>query len=881
MTILPEDRSKYERLAEFFKKFWNIRADPNEFNTIFKKEFPKKDIEMFVIYFIEKIGQNPNESTFSVNEYMYSLISEDLSIFLADIDLENPNLVIGARKIVEMSKVDSFTSLPIYSERSAKSALNALLVVLLNDNKSEMKKDVMKFSFSTYFSILISSGRLFCPEKFQMVQQMFKEKDPFDCPIHQLPITQIHLVMSLFPCYSMEQLTDKDNYKNLCLLFAVFELINCSNYNVKIINNNNDNRASFHGSFINYYLAKPSYVLSMILASLSKTQFKSGNVIKIHDLFSFNNVDFNPNSYPSFHFYSNFSNNQKFEIFPNFNDDIIFKNKSDHSEEEEENVLHFIYNSRQNSQRPSAVFNFNIVHDQLPNGLFPTYESLEEFLTATPESISIDSLIEDALHYPAFVSEVANIFMQKLKEKDYESVVVLSNQILKRIDDIRLTWIFQLVFFPIMNEMYECLKEIDNDSQFEVIFYLFYSFYDGCTKIGDDKVIKELYKFISKIDEPFRSFLENSLSENDELIVYQNDYLDNEKPINRLINSLKRYKETNDIDIDELIKYPYLLLSAFLWGVKTVHQNSLKLLSIKFPNYKILKRLFVYLSSCHQEQTKKSQSSIFFSIPIKEYSTELLMRFPPSYGTELHLILQQNIACLASYSFSIKKVQGVIISWRAWIKTFSIKKFVITLIEALILNEEGKLDHMKTRNGFIFAVTLLTTAFINPIKSNICSSISNHQMQFDSETNKFVKVQNKSLGNDFIDFNADDDFKIALWTAIEFVNDYDGTFTDGMGIASFCLLLIIVLKNDWKSEYKKVLSFILKSMEDSNWKSLKYSFATNFLYISLSILEVQELLKIDMFDSDFLQVNWRFAINYFYLHSEVKRLQESNVISLD
>lgn len=876
MEQVDENIAKFEKLGEFCKKIWNIRCSPEEFSELMKKEFPQKDIEMFLIYFVEKVGQNPNKSDLSIKEYMFSIISEDLSVVFADLDLENPYLVLGAQKIIEMIKVDSFNALPVYSERSSKTALNALLVVLLNENKAEMKKGVSQLSCSSYFSILISSGRLFHSEKYKTAQMLFKEKDPFDCPNHQLPITQAHLVMALFPSYSMKQLTDNDNYKNLFSFFSIFQLISNDNLNIKIINNN-PNQVQIYSAFINYYLKRPAYILSYFLVNFPKREIHSNSVIQIYDIYSsFKNTEnVNLNKDTSFHFYPNYLyNNDEISFFePNDKNDVSVDYKE---------ALHKFYDMNKSDEKPSAVFNFNIIHEHLPNGLFPTFESSIDFLNAKPEIISIETLIDDGLHYPALVPDVANIFMNTLVERNIDSAVILSKQILKRIDDIRITWTAQLVFFPIMTELYECLKEIENEIQFEILFYLFISFFEGCTKLGDEDIFNALRKFISRIDEPFRLYLENLLNQSDELIVCQ-DYLTSIRPIDRLINSLKLFNDTNDFDNFELIKYPYLFHCAFIWGIKTVHQNSLKLLSLKFPEYRILKRQLVYLSYCHQNMkdlSVKNRSTIFFTVPSSDYSFELLTRFPPYKESELRSILLNNLVLLSTNNVEIKQIQAMIIAWRSWIKIFSIEKFVLILIETIVWSGDDKTDQMKTRNSFIFAERVLATVLLNPIKTNTCLSVDD-RMTFDMKTKKFVKRESTFSINQSSFTNADNSFKIALWTVLEYVKNYQGSFYDGMGFASFCLLLIISIKNDWKSEYKKVLDFIFELINDSSWKTLKYSFCSSFLYISLSILEVQNLVKIDMFGLNFLQVNWRFGINYFFLQSEIKRLKESKVIFIE
>ena len=133
---------KFHKFIEICKSYWNTRGSPIEFRNLVTKEFPPKDIEFFIYIFIQNVGSNPKEFYKSTDEYMLSIISDDPSIMLANLDLNNPSIVTGARKIIQMIKSDSFDSLPVYSEKSAESALNALIIILTNDNKAELKKDI-------------------------------------------------------------------------------------------------------------------------------------------------------------------------------------------------------------------------------------------------------------------------------------------------------------------------------------------------------------------------------------------------------------------------------------------------------------------------------------------------------------------------------------------------------------------------------------------------------------------------------------------------------------------------------------------------------------------------------------------------------------------
>lgn len=181
----------------------------------------------------------------------------------------------------------------------------------------------------------------------------------------------------------------------------------------------------------------------------------------------------------------------------------------------------------------------------------------------------------------------------------------------------------------------------------------------------------------------------------------------------------------------------------------------------------------------------------------------------------------------------------------------------------------------------MIAERILANVFLNSSKSKICFSVDN-LIEFNEETNQFVKIDDfNSLKFDFSNVKIDNNLKRALWTALEFVKNYDGPYYDGVGLASFCLLLNISITNDWKSEFKKALIFCCDMMKESSWKSLKYSFCGNFLHISLSLIDVNDLIDIEMLDLDFLQMDWKFGINFFYIQSEIKRLKELKIISSD
>lgn len=417
-----------------------------------------------------------------------------------------------------------------------------------------------------------------------------------------------------------------------------------------------------------------------------------------------------------------------------------------------------------------------------------------------------------------------------------------------------------------MKSLYELFVEIDDDKHFEILFFLFISFFEGCTNRGDEEINNACYKFISSFDEPFRLYLMNFLNTKNEIFVSEKIDLNSNKPLNKLINFLKICKDTNDFDINEVMKYPYLFMSAYIWGFKTLHPNTKKLLSLKFPSYKILKRFFIFLSACHHNNQGKMDnetsclnmfpSNMFLTVDSSELSYELALKFLPKNQEEIKFILFQQLQDLSLSDFCIKSIKGIIISWRVWIKELSAEMFVLILLKTIIWAGEKDSSQIKTRSIFLYAGKTLTYIVSNPIKTSF-----------------FLEYYNE------INENENDKFLLnALWTTLNFVNCYQGAYDDGLGLASFCLLLIVSLKS-WKSEFEKVLKYNIKMVNESSWKSLKYSFVTDFLFISLSILEIQDLIHIEMFDKDFLQLNWRLAINFFVTQAERKKIKEKETKS--
>ena len=286
MSNKEENEVKFQEFRLFCKQIWNTRESPEIFINHIKELYSKKDIETFFFHFIETLHSKPKKFDISLNDYILSIIADDPSVAFANIDLNNTSLILDIQKIIKICKIDLFNVLPVNSKKSADTALNVLIISLMNENKAEMKKSIQHIAQSTYFSILISSGRLFCIEKYKQAQKLFKMNDPFDCPPFQLPVTQIHLVLALYPDFLMIPFQYHDKFKLSFFVFLIFQLfiLDCSDIKLLITDST---LANAYGLFLNHFLVQPTYLLSYFLNAFPKKHLNSKNIHMVQILLFF------------------------------------------------------------------------------------------------------------------------------------------------------------------------------------------------------------------------------------------------------------------------------------------------------------------------------------------------------------------------------------------------------------------------------------------------------------------------------------------------------------------------------------------------------------------------------------------------------------------
>ena len=253
--------------------------------------------------------------------------------------------------------------------------------------------------------------------------------------------------------------------------------------------------------------------------------------------------------------------------------------------------------------------------------------------------------------------------------------------------------------------------------------------------------------------------------------------------------------------------------------------------------------------------------------------------FPVSDNSEIRQAIIHHLHLISTLDIKLNKFYIIVLSWRAWMNKLSIKKFVILLLETLMWYSEGQNNITKLRNNFLYAQRIIVASFQNPIKTKI-SMYAEDKIKFNTNSNRFEL--NEEIKENINDYQKGDNaLKSVVLFTHEFVSNYQGSYSDGFSIASFCVMLIISIKNNWKNELKKTLELCNTILKKSNFESLQHSYAANILFISMSFMEVQNLINIEMFDLDFLQMNWRFGINYFYIQSEIKKLKQLGIIDIE
>lgn len=796
----------------FCKQQWNNRATPNEFLEAFKETFETKQIKRIFEYFFTLVGIEQKQFSKTLSNYIMEIIKENPATIFYDIDLNDEVQVSGARNVIQLTNPDFYTHLRVNDEVSAKSALNILLVVLKDNDRERLKKLILKLSSSPYLSILIASGQLLCPEKYREAQILFKEIDPFECPIFQLPLSQAHLPFSLFP----PELNDLFHYVHNCQ-DLVFMLSIIHHFKLK-----HDPEFVFETDLINatlfvyvihLYLSKPSYTLSMFIRNLIETRYSA--------------------------------------------------NKDASYDEKLEELLHYFYDGPNLINKHTFTDNNTntLLQEELPNGVFPTFDKAFHFLHDKPENISIETLIEDSLRYPAFAQDVVSIFVSKLQEKDIKSSIIIAKQIFKHIEDIKTAWYIQNEIIHVLQSLYECIYDLRNEEEFEILFLLFITFIFDEVKNGDKFVDEIIIQFLNTLNDPFNLYLKNVFFDGN-LVVCSDDQietLDESKPIDRVVLFLIECNRTNDLNVDTLLQTPYLFVSAFIWGIQTVHPNSLKLYNVKFPNYQIFTLWFTYLSICHQRADPSLTSTLnhmYFSVRSSNQIYSMLIRFLPLDVSEVRYIIMDQLSQLTAGGVTLKAMQSLFTVWRAMIKLLTLEKLIILLLDILLINDENATSKI-FHSYFHYAGIAVASA---------CLTIPNEISASAEQINEYSD-------------KSDDALRRALWTTLIYIENYEGGNSEAFGVSVFCVLLLISMDNCLESEFQKVIDFTINLRSKSRLKSLHWSFCSSILILSMYIPKLQNHIRIDMFGIDYLQLNWQIGIDYYSIQAEREKksaLHKSN-----
>ena len=769
-----------KKITEFCKMYWNMQKPITGLSQDLIKIISSDDIKAIISFFLDALGNSQAYPAKPILTYISSFLLEDPASVFANLDLNNPNHVAGARKIIQEYGVSMFNKLPVYSEVSANCALNVLYLALTGNSHTEIKNCIFKISTSTYFSVLVASGRLFAPEKFNKVRQLFKSADPFDGQTSQLPLTQSHLPIALFSDIVYDPHFN-DCYKHtfhmyLYSLHIKFEE-SCSLITERL-------KSGIFIYLVNLYFRKPLFFLQYFI-----------------------------------------------DLFIKSNDQTL------------SDLLQSLFSKKTSNYNWEAIgISHEIVQDQFPNGILPTYESAYSFFTEKPDlsQIPLESLIKESLKYPAFIDDLSSTYKNYLQFQGNEDIherenriaklIILTKQLLKVYHDIRMTWSFQNYLNEILYWLYSNLMILDTSQQqdkFEILYIFFISLVDDATKLGDNNKKMELQSVFDKFEEPFRSFAYNFLNSTEvvtsqisEYGIYQ--FGNTSGFIHMIANFLNKCQNNNDVEIDIIEKNPILFPSAFLWATKSLHPNASKLFRLKIPHYKILKIMFFRFAACLQHNP---------FIMIKDMNYDIMMRFPPQNPDNLrHIILTQLSKLSTHFDLSEDIIQTIFFSWRAWAETLSIEKFVRIILDVLLWNESCSNNELESRHLFQYAGSSLSIIF----------------------------YQNIELLQRIFD------------TVLSFIYEYDGPVNDGYNVASFTVLIMRSMKDKLNETFDKFFEFQRRVKNESSIKSLKFSFTSHFLLISLCVPYLQNMISIDMFDKDFLEFNWEAGIDFFIIQSQNK-----------
>ena len=668
----------------FLRDCQNNRTTPEEFINIITQNYEKSDIGEAALLLLDFCG-NPNLSSIKdfFLQYLVSIANADLSYINIYRIHESPEKVRGFLYFVKEFGDKLFNNYDIGTKESAVFAIDIFRTILLGEQKDTklIKAAVSKLSQSFKFSILIASSRVYARESFLSARQAFVDLDVYRSKISPPTIGLQYFYSALFSQNIEYNQVIGLQHENLKFFSSLILILKASNFSYP-----NFSMIVFYAYayvLIQLYIESPSLHLAFFIISIAE-HFNHGN-----------------NIIPNLE--NNISNRQ-ISLRTFFN--CLYKNS----------LACF-----ENPYSTSSLFLTVKKRDEFWK-LFPSEKSIKhitDLFTTLPQD-TYNSLItfKTALQYPIIVPDLPDLIINAFDNNN------ISNSLFY-IDCIReneLDFVHILLYQNKLSKFFISLQRITlnlDDNNFTQFWFTLLSIYYHLWNSGSKKIREICTDFLNRIDFKLRDFLQlltgtsnsfieySTLSPQDdafskEKFLEKNDFdffspddqlfsttriNFSEKMFDKVIELTSALFRDNDISFfsSKLEEMPFLWPSAILWGIITNNKNALELTKKQFPKYKFLIDLFQQMIFKLTRPKASMESWDGWKIYSNTNNYDLIIEHPPSDIEKLFQKLLEDLNNFPKCSYvKAEQLFTLSISWRAYIKIFTLETFIKSMLSFLI-----------------------------------------------------------------------------------------------------------------------------------------------------------------------------------------------------
>jgi hypothetical protein len=642
--------------VEFTRDCWNRKTPPDEFLILIHSRFSPDSVLSVALQIVEFCGIEEFSPTPLLITYLVPLISEDPCRFFSSLDSTNPSHVIGAVYAINRCGDTLFNRLSVGCPASARCAVTALLFALTVPRRALLQSAVQRLSLSPFFSILIASARIYCPEEFGHVSALFREVDPFDGEDMRLPAVQRHLTTALLekrlsePHFLTPQLSALELVVSAIRLMDLGPRLRACQLHLTM--------RLLSKKLFRVHFASPKLMTAYGLTNICPRAFrKKEDSEPVSDARSFDR-----------------------ETFVDFVKIL----------RAEESRVFWAQDHEMDSD--VSWSEYPLLHEM---GI----ERLIEMFTAPPPD-DVVSLVQRARLCPASVSSIGPTLLACLQPATIDAALAIIQELMAEEMDSHQLLMAQQMAIPICERIAQFLPRITDLGHFTALWFFFLSLVHFAIRNGSQHLTNLVLNL--KHDSPLlNTFLRAFISWEIEGDRQPSSKIEDLPPFEMCIEVLLTLHDTGMIpSICPLLdRFPFLWPSALIWVIVETNPQASKLLKQTPPDVSFINQLFFHASICI------ANKPWILCLDFPDF--RMLRRFCPESPNAIHFFLARDIESFVSLGLSPKRSQHVILAWRAWLNGFGVPEFIRALLFVLIWNLELSLHPVMALLSYRCAATIV------------------------------------------------------------------------------------------------------------------------------------------------------------------------------